>query len=161
VPRVPTIFQKGDILHTDGLKAFAHGCNAQGTMDSGVSLAFKKAWPAMHEEVARRVLLGQARLGEVLTWSDGSVTVYSLVIQDGASKKAKMTALTRALTTMIDLATTAKIERIGMPRIGAGKAGLDFTRVKKLLTELGDDKPITLIVFDQFVRAPAAPAPSE
>jgi hypothetical protein len=42
-----------------------------------------------------------------------------------------------------------------MPRLGAGLGGLDWPRVKSVLTAIGDETPVTLVVFEQFVRAPA------
>src|SRR5688500_15964594 len=63
VPPVPTIFTKGDLLHTDGVHAYAHGCNCAGTMDAGVSVAFKKRWPQMLEAYAQRCAERRPKLG--------------------------------------------------------------------------------------------------
>jgi O-acetyl-ADP-ribose deacetylase (regulator of RNase III) len=55
---------------------------------------------------------------------------------------------------MVELAKGAGIEKVGVPRIGAGPLGFDWARVKKVATEVGDETTVTLLVFEQFVRAP-------
>jgi O-acetyl-ADP-ribose deacetylase (regulator of RNase III) len=61
-------------------------------------------------------------------------------------------ALTQSLKTMAELALAAGIDRVGLPRIGAGPAGLDWPRVKKILNEIGRETSVTLVVFEQFIR---------
>ncbi len=156
MPSVPTIFTKGDILHTDGVRAYAHGCNCAGTMDTGVSVAFKKRWPRMLEAYAQRCAERRPTLGDVFTWSEGTDTVYCLAIQESEAKKATLPALSRSLKTMVELAAKAGIDRIALPRLGAGSAGLDGQRVKRVLAESGAHTSVTLLVFEQFVRARTA-----
>jgi O-acetyl-ADP-ribose deacetylase (regulator of RNase III) len=153
---VPTIFTKGDLLNTEGLRAHAHACNCAGTMDAGVSAAFKKRWPAMSAAYAQRCAERKIKLGDVFAWSEGQETVYCLAIQETAAKKANMPALEQAVNAMVELATKAKIEQIGLPRLGAGTAALDPLRVKRVLTQVGEGAAVTLVVYEQFVRAKTA-----
>src|SRR5882724_9471992 len=117
---MPTTFLKGDIFQTEGLSAFAHGCNCAGTMDAGVAVAFKKRWPRMFEEYVARCTDKTFALGDVLAWTEGKETIYSLAIQENAAAKAKWPALIKALERMVLLAKGAGIDRVGLPRIGAG-----------------------------------------
>jgi O-acetyl-ADP-ribose deacetylase (regulator of RNase III) len=150
---MPTTLVKGDIFHTPGLRAYAHGCNCAGAMDAGVAVAFKKRWPRMFEEYAARCADGRFHLGDVFVWSEGDEVVYNLAIQEHWKKKAKMAALARALRKAVALAQVAGVERIGLPRLGSGLGGLDWPRVKSTLAEIGGETPVTLIVFEQFIRA--------
>jgi O-acetyl-ADP-ribose deacetylase (regulator of RNase III) len=152
---MPTTFVKGDLFNTDGIRAYAHGCNCAGVMDSGVSVAFKKRWPRMFEEYAARCADGRFRLGEVFVWNEDDVVVYNLATQQHAKEKARLPALLRALRKTVELAALAGIERVGLPRIGAGPGGLDWPRVKRVLAEIGGETTVTLVVFEQFVRAGA------
>jgi O-acetyl-ADP-ribose deacetylase (regulator of RNase III) len=153
---MPTIFTKGDILQTPGLRTYAHGCDCAGGMDAGVAVAFKKKWPRMFEEYRTRCAEGRFRLGDVFAWSEGDELIYSLGIQEQSAKKAKVPALTQSLKTMAELALAAGIDRVGLPRIGAGQAGLDWPRVKKVLSEAGQATSVTLVVFEQFIRGASA-----
>jgi O-acetyl-ADP-ribose deacetylase (regulator of RNase III) len=159
---MPTIFTKGDLFETDGITAFANGVSCAAHMDAGVAVAFKKKWPRMFEDYAARCADGRFHLGDALSFVDGDATIYSLAIQEHWKKKAKLPALARALDRMVTLAKASGVARIGLPRIGTGLGGLDWTRVKRVLTEAGDKTDVTLVVFDQFVRksAPAAAADS-
>jgi O-acetyl-ADP-ribose deacetylase (regulator of RNase III) len=150
---MPAIFEKGDLFHTEGLRAYAHGCDCAGQMDKGVAVAFKKKWPLMYEEYRARCQDGRFRLGDVFAWSEGDEVVYNLGIQEQSTKKAKVTALAKSLKTMAELAQKAGIERVGLPRIGAGQGGLDWPRVKKVLSEVGRETSVTFVVFEQFIRS--------
>jgi O-acetyl-ADP-ribose deacetylase (regulator of RNase III) len=153
---VPTIFTKGDLFTTEGVRAYAHGCNCAGTMDAGVSVAFKKRWPALLEAYAQRCAERKIKLGDVFTWTSGEDTVFCLAIQETGAKKATLPALERALKTMVELAAAAKITKIALPRLGAGTAALDGLRVKRMLEKLGAETTVTLLVFEQFVRTKPA-----
>jgi len=154
---MPTTFIKGDIFHTEGLRAYAQGCDCAGGMDVGVAVAFKKKWPKMFEEYCARCADGRFRLGGVFEWHEGDEVVYTLGIQEQSAKKAKMNALTTSLKAMIELASKAGIARVGLPRIGAGPSGLEWPRVKKILSEVGQETSVTLVVFEQFIRNAATP----
>jgi O-acetyl-ADP-ribose deacetylase (regulator of RNase III) len=149
---MPAIFTKGDIFQTEGLRAYAHGCNCAGSMDAGIASAFKKRWPRMFEEYQARCADGRFHLGDVLVWSEGDETVYNLAIQEHWKKKAKIPALARTLRRAAELAAAAGIAQIGLPRIGAGLGGLDWPRVRKVISEVGAETGVTFVVFEQFVR---------
>jgi O-acetyl-ADP-ribose deacetylase (regulator of RNase III) len=151
---MPAEFVKGDIF-ASGLHAFAQGCNCAGAMDAGVAVAFKKRFPAMVEEYQARCADGRFRLGDVFLWSDGENTVFNLGIQEHWKKKATLAALTRALKKTVELATSGGIDKIGVPRIGTGLGGLEWPRVKSVLTDVGKETSVTFVVFEQFIRAKA------
>jgi O-acetyl-ADP-ribose deacetylase (regulator of RNase III) len=150
---MPAVFIKGDLFATEGLTAYGHGCNCAGGMGAGVAIEFKRRWPTMFEEYAARCADGRFGLGDVFAWNEGGVTVYNLGTQAHWKKKAQLPALAVGLRKMVELAGHAGIERIGLPRIGAGLGGLDWMRVKRVLTEVGKETKVTLTVFEQFIRA--------
>jgi O-acetyl-ADP-ribose deacetylase (regulator of RNase III) len=158
VPGVPTIFTKGDLLNTPGVRAYALGCNCAGTMEAGVSVAFKKRWPALLEAYAQRCAERKVKLGDVFAWSEGSKggeggdTVFCLALQETAAKKATLPALEKSLKALVELAAAAKIDKVALPRLGAGSAALDGLRVKHILERVGAEAPVTLLVFEQFIR---------
>jgi O-acetyl-ADP-ribose deacetylase (regulator of RNase III) len=152
---MPAIFEKGDLFHTDGLRAYAQGCDCAGEMDKGIAVAFRKKWPAMYEEYRARCADGRFRLGDVFAWSDGGETVYCLGIQAQSAAKAKAPALTKSLQAMAQLAQKDGIERIALPRIGAAPGGIDWPRAKKIISEVGRETSVTFVVFEQFIRGPS------
>lgn len=153
---MPVLFTKGDIFSTDGLTAFGHGCNCAGSMGAGIAIEFKKRWPRMFDEYAARCADGRFGLGDVFPWTEGEITVYNLGTQAHWKKKAQLPALATSLKKMVELASHAGIKRIGLPRIGAGLGGLDWMRVKRVMTDVGKETKVTMLVFEQFVRAKGA-----
>jgi O-acetyl-ADP-ribose deacetylase (regulator of RNase III) len=122
-------------------------------MDKGVAVAFKKKWPRMYEEYRVRCQDGRFRIGDVFAWNEGDEVVYSLAIHEPPMQKAKVAALAKSLRTTAELAQKAGIARVGLPRIGTGQGGLDWPRVKKVLSEVGRETSVTFVVFEQFIRS--------
>jgi O-acetyl-ADP-ribose deacetylase (regulator of RNase III) len=147
-----TIFTKGDLFNTDGIRAYAFAANAEGTMDTGIAVAVKKRFPKMAEALLARAKKGELALGDVVAHAEKDETVYALVLQESETKKAKLTSLTKAATTLVQLASEAKIERVGLFHPGLGRAALEWPRVKSILTEIGDETDVAVVVFEQFVR---------
>jgi O-acetyl-ADP-ribose deacetylase (regulator of RNase III) len=158
MPSMPTTFLKGDLFATPGIRAYAHGCNCAGTMDAGVSVAFKKRFPRMFEEYHQRCADGRFHLGDVFVWTEGDEVVYSLAIQDNWKTRPKLAAFTKALKKTVELAENGRIARVGFPRVGAGVGGFDWPRVRKVMSEAGAETEVELVVFEQFVRAPSPPS---
>ena len=160
---MPTTFVKGDLFEDSKdaapPRAFAFTADCSGAMDKGIAVAFKKRWPALAEAYRARAEGGKMQLGDVFAWRDGegesAVVVYALGIQQG-EKKPKVSTLARALDAMARRAPEDQVTRIALPRIGAGKGGIDRLRVKRVLVEAGDKTAVDLVVFEQFVRSAAA-----
>ncbi len=157
---MPTAFTKGDLFETDGIQAYGFGGGIDGTMNVGVAIAMKKRWPELAAAYAERCKDGKLALGDVFMWTNGEVTVFALGIltPDG---KPKLSALNTAARKMLQLASEAKIKRIGLPRIGTGPQSLDWTRVRKMLGELTVGSTVRIDVFEQFARAAKPEAADE
>ena len=153
---MPATFVKGDLFGMEGLHAYALGSNARGTMDRGVAVAFKKRWPKLAEELSTRAAKGALALGDVVAFSEGDKTVYALILQEDEAKKAKLASLTKAVKRLVELAAQGGIARVGLFHPGTGKAALEWPRVKRVLQEIGARTEVTLVVFEQFVRAKAS-----
>ncbi|HVH44294.1 MAG TPA: macro domain-containing protein [Labilithrix sp.] len=160
---MPTTFVKGDLFEdSKGApppRAFAFAADCSGSMDRGIAVAFKKRFgPALADAYRARAAGGKMQLGDVFMWKGndgkGDVVVYALGTQQG-DKKPKVSIVARALEGMVARALGDGVTRIALPRIGAGKGGADRLRVKRVLTEIGDKSAVTLVVFEQFIRAAA------
>lgn len=153
---MPATFVKGDLFEdakdAPPPRAFAFAADTSGAMDKGIAVAFGKRWPAFAEAYRAHAEGGKMQLGDVFTWREGDVIVYALAISQG-EKKPKVSTLARAVDAMLARAIGDGALRIALPRIGAGKGGIDPVRVKRVLTEAGEKSAVTLVVFEQFVRS--------
>jgi O-acetyl-ADP-ribose deacetylase (regulator of RNase III) len=152
-------FLSGDILDTHGNdlgRALAFSADCAGQMNEGIASALKKRWPALEEAYAKHCHGGKMQLGDVFAFSHGGTTFYALGLQK-AGAATKFAAFERAMTTALTHASTNNIQGILLPRVGAGKNGIDWTRAKKFLSEVSAGNPIQLVVFEKFVRAAVTP----
>jgi O-acetyl-ADP-ribose deacetylase (regulator of RNase III) len=156
---MPANFVKGDVL-TEAMqgadaRAFAFPADCSGTMDTGIAVAVRQRWPAMAEAFRAHAEGGKMQLGEVFTWREGDFAIHALGIQKGGVKP-KISSVERALETAIQRTHEARMVRLLVPRFGGGKTGLDWMRVKRVLSEAAASRPVDVVVFEQFVRTQAA-----
>ena len=143
---MPANFVKGDVLEEaaveSGKRAFAFGAG------TGVAAAVKKRWPGVAEllDDAQGGTTKAVEPGEVVEWRDGDLLVFVLGIQRGDGKP-KVSWVERSLRTVVARAEKEDVRRILIPRLGG-----DWTRIKKMLGEVGATTTIDLVVFEQFVR---------
>jgi O-acetyl-ADP-ribose deacetylase (regulator of RNase III) len=154
---MPANFVKGDILdeasQSTGPRALAFAADCAGTMNRGIAAALKSRWPALAEAFAAHASSGKMQLGDVFEWRDGDLRVYALGVQKGGAKP-KVSSVERSLRSALERAAADGVVRLLVPRIGGGKTGLDWTRVKRVITEASSERPIDVVVFEQFVRKP-------
>ena len=148
---MPVTFTRGDLFADPSLRAYAHGCNCAGSMGAGIAVEFKRRWPRMFDEYRLRCEDGRFGLGDVFVWSADDATIYNLGTQAHWRKKAQLSAVSKALATMVSLARKSGVARVGLPRIAAGLGGLDWPRVRGALEEAGAEPAVTLVVFEEYV----------
>lgn len=150
---MPTLFLKGDLFQTEGVRTFAVACPVDGTMGSGVALAFAKRFVGLSDAYAAHCTGGAFQIGSVFSYELEGCTVHVLGTTASAAAKPKLAPLARALDRALALTIAAGQDRIAVPRLNAG---LDRLRAKRLLEEASRAKEITLMVFEQFVRTPGS-----
>lgn len=148
---MPATFLKGDLFNAQGLDAIAHGCNCAGVMGKGIAVEFKKRYPDMFAEYRRRCRKGQFTLGDVFMWENEHEVVFNLATQRTWRTKAELDAIREALQEMICLAENTGLNRIGLPRIGAGLGGLPWEHVRDVIAEAGARTTVELVVFEEYV----------
>ncbi|MDF1562959.1 MAG: macro domain-containing protein [Deltaproteobacteria bacterium] len=160
-------FIKGDIFDEatgegapEGPRGIAFGADCDGAMTTGIASAFQKRWPALGDAFAAHCATGKMQLGDVFTWRDGDLFVYALGVQRG-STKPRVSIFERALRALVTRASEDGVQRVLLPRIGAGKGGMDWIRVKRVITDVGQKTSLELVVFEQFIRQASAPPRSE
>lgn len=150
---MPATFTEGDLFSTDDVRAYAHGCNCAGAMGAGIAVEFKRRFPRMFEEYQQRCADGRFGLGDVFVWSEGDLVVYNLGTQEHWRKKATLPALTSAVGKMVALAEKGGVDRVALPRIGAGLGGLDWPKVRAVLESAGAETRVELLVFERYVES--------
>lgn len=146
---MPANFVKGDVLEEaaveSGKRALVFGATG------GIAAAVKKRWPGLGQQLDGAAG-GAAKIvepGEVFEWRDGDLFIFALGIQRGDATP-KVPWIERSLRSVIARADEESVRRILVPRFGG-----DWTRLKKLLGEIGGTTTIDVVVFEQFIRKSA------
>ncbi len=142
---MPAVFVSGDLFRDEDLDALAHGCNCAGAMGRGIAVEFRRRFPAMYADYnAPTVGLGSA------TCSRGAKARAS---QRTWRSKAELGAIETAVRAMVRLAEQGelgRIDRIGLPRIGAGLGGRPWPDVRAALEAVGASTRVELVVFETY-----------
>lgn len=128
----------GDLFANENeAKAFAHGCNIEGIMNTQTSISFRDKYPAMYQEYERLCTAEpvEFKLGDVFLWEarDG-FWIFNLAVHENKFFKiASRKFLDRAFRRMRQLADEHEIDSIAMPPIGAGMGGLYWGKARSSL----------------------------
>ena len=139
----------GDLFDL-ALPALAHGCNCSGSMAGGIAVSFRAVDERMYREYAARCRDGTFRLGDVMPWEleDGRV-VYNLATQQRPGRDARLDPIATSVAAMLVDAEARGLDRVGVPRLGAGIGGLDWPEVECVLVDAAAASRVTLVVVSR------------
>lgn len=145
----------GDIIRLAQDGAFdviAHGCNCFHTMGGGLAAQVKRHFPEAHETDLATPYGDRAKLGTcsvaVVTTAAGALTIVNAYTQFqpsmGGSVDVDYDAVGRAMSWLKSHHTG---KRIGLPQIGAGLAGGDWSRIQAIIAEQLVGEDVSIVIF--------------
>lgn len=169
--------QQGDLFDPAfEFDALAQGVNTLGVMGAGIAVPFKEKWPEMYEEyhelcVKHKSLLSgllhvwepKPTFTEVESDADGiplvqvdfGQSIYNLFSQTNPGRDGSYELLQKATLLMLMHAESQDFERVGLPWIGCGIAGLERHNVKYIFEQiLGESHVDFILVQQDEVHAP-------
>jgi hypothetical protein len=150
---MPAKFVKGDFINeaqrVEGKRAFACPVDVSGRTDAGIASAVAKRWPGFAEWWSQQ----RVQLGDIAVFEHGSDVIFALAMLRGASR-SKLSWLDRGVRAMLAEAEKRSVKEISVPRLWGGPSALDGARSKRIIDDAALPSPITLVVFEQFIRAP-------
>ena len=162
---MPVAWVEGDLFDNEhGARAFAHGCNCQGSMGAGIAVGFRERYPEMYTEYRRRCKATprEFNLGDSFLWkADGQPWVFNLGTQEGTWRaRATYEAIEQALTTMLAQADAEGVTSIAIPRIGTGYGGLTWKKIRPIIEHIFADWAGDLYVYEAYVPHSAEEQPT-
>jgi O-acetyl-ADP-ribose deacetylase (regulator of RNase III) len=133
-------------LFAQGLPAIGHGCNCVGSMGAGIAAEFGRRWPEMYAAYRARCTAGTFRLGGFFAWDAGDVVVYNLGTQPRTEPSARVEAIAASVAAALADAAGRGIDRLGVPRVGAGIGGLAWPDVERALRAVAGASDVELVV---------------
>lgn len=143
-------FVSGNLFKYPDLFAYGHGCNCLGAMGKGIALDFQIRFPEMYKEYKRRCKEGEFNLGDIYVYYQHPYTVYNLASQQSWKSVANLAAIRESLEKMIKHAQKNGVNRIGLPRIGAGLGRLPWNEVKQAIIDVCEPSNVEIVVFEEF-----------
>lgn len=154
---MPVEYISGDLfVNRVGARAFAHGCNCQGSMGAGIAVGFRERYPAMYEAYRAMCKASPREFnpGDCFLWKDATQPwVFNLATQENYWRsRATYDAVRASLLSMRQQADAEHVTSIAMPQIGAGHGGLSWKKVCTIIDEVFGDWAGMLHVYETYVE---------
>lgn len=145
-------FKKGNILDS-GAEALVNTVNTQGVMGKGIALQFKKAFPYNFKKYEEACKAGELAPGKLLIVKDqdlvgGSVWVINFPTKTSWRKPSEYEYIEKGLDELVKRMAELDIKTIALPPLGSGNGGLDWERVKAMITDKLSGIPQEIIVYE-------------
>lgn len=145
-------FTKGDLLaSTDDV--LVNTVNTVGVMGKGIALQFKDEFPnnfAVYADACRK---GELYPGKLLVVKDRSLRYGEKTIVNFPTKvhwrnPSKYEYIEKGLVALREFIIAGKVDSIAIPPLGCGNGGLDWSRVKPMITEALSDLQTTIHIYE-------------
>ncbi len=134
-------YQIGNLLDSDA-QALVNTVNTVGVMGKGIALQFKKQFPNNYKQYQNACKDNQVVIGKMLIVEEMQLTGKKLIINFPTKtdwrKPSEYSYIKAGLKALKIAIAEYEIKSIALPPLGAGNGGLDWAKVKDLITqELG------------------------
>ena len=131
------MFDKGEF------DVIAHGANCQSKMGAGIAKQIKERYPDAYYADLYDWRLPEMKLGS-LSWTNDR-SIFNLYTQYDLGKDARISALCNALA-QFNLIVSKDL-KIGLPQIGCGIGGLEWSVVKAIIQKYLKDYDVTVVIY--------------
>jgi O-acetyl-ADP-ribose deacetylase (regulator of RNase III) len=145
------IFVSGDIIEDINVNTIAHGCNCLGVMGAGIAKPIKQMHPKMFFEYREMCENGTFTPGSVFYYEGSPKSIFNLGTQSGVNG-AKIEYIELAFVNLAKYISKNPVKEIGIPRIGAGLGGLDWDKIKQIISNIVETLDTKFIVFETFIQ---------
>ena len=145
-------FKKGDLLaSTDGV--LVNTVNTVGVMGKGIALQFRDEFPHNYEVYVEACRKGELYPGKLLVVDDkspryGVKTIVNLPTKIHWRNPSKYEYVEKGLEALREFIIANNVEAISIPPLGCGNGGLDWNRVKSMITHYLADLHSTLHIYE-------------
>lgn len=125
--------------------------NCVGVMGKGVAEQFKRRFPAMFDDYVARCKRKSVRLGEPYLFRDPSgARILNFPTKDHWRSPSRLTDIERGLDYLAAHAVEWGVSSLGMPPLGCGNGGLEWSEVGPLIHRKLAGLPIDIEVFAPY-----------
>lgn len=148
-----TIYKKGNLLNAEE-SIIMHGCNAQGVMGSGVAVQIRRKFPSAYHtylwmQEVYGLYLGDISIDTAISSCDNArpVTIINAITQEFYGRDGRKYASYDAIAKAAEKVNGRfALERIAIPKIGAGLGGGNWQVIESILENHAPD--IQWVVYE-------------
>jgi O-acetyl-ADP-ribose deacetylase (regulator of RNase III) len=123
----------GNILESPA-QAIVNTVNCEGYMGKGIAYQFKIKYPNNNKRYVDACNSNQFKIGSILTYKENDKLIINFPTKDEWRKPSQYSYISKGLETFIKLLPQLNITSIAFPPLGCGNGGLEWIRVKELIT---------------------------
>jgi len=142
----------GDMLKASA-EALVNTVNTVGVMGKGIALQFKEAFPYNNKKYVEACKKGQLEPGKLLPVWDSNLLYGRKLIINFPTKThwrypSKYEYIEKGLIALVALIKEENIKSIALPPLGCGNGGLEWPKVKEMITQHLGTLSIDVTVFE-------------
>ena len=142
----------GNILDSHA-QALVNTVNTVGFMGKGIALQFKKAYPNNFNEYHNACKNKQIEIGKLFVTKDGNVSTGEKFIINFPTKRdwrkpSEYEYIEKGLKDLYRVIKDYQIQSIATPPLGSGNGGLEWEKVKKLISQYLENIDIEILVYE-------------
>jgi O-acetyl-ADP-ribose deacetylase (regulator of RNase III) len=123
-------------LFKDALDALVNPVNTVGTMGAGLALRFKRTWPENFTGYARACARGEIRVGSVWSYETGVRAprfIFNVPTKEHWRERSRLEWVEAGAESLARAATGFGVASVGVPALGCGLGGLEWSEVRPRL----------------------------
>jgi O-acetyl-ADP-ribose deacetylase (regulator of RNase III)/uncharacterized protein YwgA len=149
-------FVTGNILESQA-EALVNTVNTEGVMGKGIALQFKKAFPFNFKVYENACKEGTISIGKLLAVRDksllgGEKIVINFPTKTSWRKPSEYQYIEEGLKDLVDLIQKENISSIAIPPLGAGQGGLNWDKVKSLISIYLEEVDAEIFVYEPTAK---------
>ncbi len=142
----------GDILDSKA-EALVNTVNTLGVMGKGIALQFKKAYPNNFKSYNQACKDKQLEIGKLFVTKDRNVNSGEKIIINFPTKKnwrkpSEYEYIEKGLQDLLNIIEVYNIKSIAIPPLGAGNGGLEWQKVKSIISKYLGPLDVEVLVYE-------------
>ncbi|MCG8386295.1 MAG: macro domain-containing protein [Cytophagales bacterium] len=134
-------------------EALVNTVNTVGVMGKGVALQFKKAYPNNFKAYSQACKDEQIDIGKLFVTKDGNVSTGEKYIINFPTKKnwrkpSEYEYIEKGLEDLLNVIDYYKLKSIAIPPLGAGNGGLEWQKVKTIISKYLGQVDVEVLVYE-------------
>lgn len=145
-------FITGNLLSSES-QALVNTVNTVGVMGKGIALQFKERYPQNFKIYEKACKAGEVQIGKMLVAKENTLEGEKIIINFPTKtewfKKSQYSFIEEGLKDLVRVIQEYKIKSIAIPPLGCGNGGLQWNKVKKLMSKyLGNLTDVDIQVYE-------------